>query len=147
MAAEKEVQIELKIPSEFGYEKIAMSTVATVAKEFGFKEDKVQDIITAVSEACINAIEHGNKLEIDKNVNVVFRVDQKSLTIDVLDEGVFKGFKVVHSPDLEDKLQLGSNKRGWGLFLIEKLVDDVKVLKQDDDASVLRMVIHFEHKK
>ena len=146
MAKGKNVQIELKIPSEFGYEKIAMSTVATIASEFGFNDDKVQDIKTAVSEACINAIEHGNKLQIDKNVIVMFKVDQEGLTIDVLDEGKSKGFKIFHSPDLEEKLKKGIEKRGWGLFLIETLVDDVEVVKDKDNASMLRMVIRFEQK-
>jgi serine/threonine-protein kinase RsbW len=146
MAKGKNVQIELKIPSEFGYEKIAMSTVATIAGEFGFTDDKIQDIKTAVSEACINAIEHGNKLQEDKNVVVMFKVNQEGLTIDVLDEGKSKGFKISHSPDLEEKLKKGIKKRGWGLFLIETLVDDVEVVKDKDNAPMLRMVIHFERK-
>ena len=144
---EKSISIELKIPSEFGYEKIAMSTVASIAGEFGFSEDKVEDIKTALSEACINAIEHGNELCEDKNVVVSFKVEEDALIIDVVDEGLSKGFKLVHSPELQDKLKDGIKKRGWGLFLIEKLVDDVTVVADDDNASLLRMVIKFEQKK
>ena len=143
----KRIMVELKIPSEFGYEKIAMSTVATIASEFGFNEEKVEDIKTAVSEACINAIEHGNQMLESKNVLVLFRVTKDGLIIDVQDEGRTKGFKLVHSPDLENKMAGASTKRGWGLFLIDKLVDDVKVIQDDDNASVLRMVIKLEQNK
>jgi serine/threonine-protein kinase RsbW len=143
----KSIGIELKIPSEFGYEKIAMSTVASVAGEFGFSDDKIQDIKTAVSEACINAIEHGNKLNQNKSVIVAFKVEKDGLIIDVIDEGESKGFKLVHSPSLDNKLEHGIKKRGWGLFLIEKLVDGVEVVKDDDHASLLRMIIQFEQKR
>ena len=140
------ISIELKIPSVFGYEKIAMSTVASIANEFGFSDDKIQDIKTALSEACINAIEHGNELLEDRNVIVVFKVDDSGLIIDVIDEGHSRGFNLGHSPTLGDKLTEGIEKRGWGLFLIENLVDDVELVKSDG-ASSLRMIIHFEQKR
>lgn len=140
------IRVELKIPSEFGYEKVAMSTVGTIATEFGFNDDKVEDIKTAVSEACINAIEHGNKLQVDKSVYVSFKVDTNGMVIDVADEGGSDAFVLTSAPDLEHKLQPGEKKRGWGLFIIEKLVDNVELLKQGDDTSVLRMIIHFEQK-
>lgn len=46
-----------------GVEKVAMSTAASVAGIMGFSADRVEDLKTAVAEACINAIEHGNKLD------------------------------------------------------------------------------------
>ncbi|MFC1855096.1 ATP-binding protein [Thermodesulfobacteriota bacterium] len=147
MQEEKSINIELKIPSEFGYEKIAMSTVASIAGEFGFSADKIEDIKTALSEACINAIEHGNQLSEDKNVIVAFRVAKDALIIDVIDEGMSKGFKVEHTPDIKEKLAGEIETRGWGLFLIERLVDDVKVVNETGDASQLRMIIKFEQKK
>ena len=52
--------VELKIPSELGYEKVAMAAAGSVAKKMGFTADRVDDLKTAVSEACINAIEHGH---------------------------------------------------------------------------------------
>ncbi len=146
MASENGIQIELKIPSEFGYEKVAMSTVAAIASEFGFDFEKVQDIKTAVSEACINAIEHGNKLQVDKNVVVTFKVSQEGLIIDVIDEGMSKGFQLLKTPDIEEKIS-SEKKRGWGLFLIKNLVDDVELLNDDNNASMLRMLIHFGQKK
>lgn len=54
-------KIELHIPSVLGFERVAMETAASVAKKIGFTEDRIEDLKTAVSEACLNAIEHGNK--------------------------------------------------------------------------------------
>lgn len=53
--------IELHIPSRLGYEKIAMNTAASTARMMGFSDERVEDLKTAVAEACINAMEHGNK--------------------------------------------------------------------------------------
>ena len=55
--------LELSIPSVLGSEKTAMEKAAMVAREMGFSEDRVQDLKTAVAEACIIAMEHGNKLD------------------------------------------------------------------------------------
>ena len=40
-----------------------MNTAASVARLMGFSDERVEDLKTAVAEACINAIEHGNKLD------------------------------------------------------------------------------------
>ena len=56
----KSTSVEVRLPSRLGYEKVAMSTAAAVAKLMGFKPERVEDLKTAVAEACINAIEHGN---------------------------------------------------------------------------------------
>ena len=63
MSKVKSTSVEVRLPSQLGYEKVAMSTAAAVAKLMGFREDRVEDLKTAVAEACINAIEHGNIIE------------------------------------------------------------------------------------
>ena len=52
--------VELKIPSEPGFEKVAMRLAAEVAERMGFSPERIDDLRTAVSEACLNAIRHGN---------------------------------------------------------------------------------------
>ena len=52
----KSTTVEVRLPSRMGYEKVAMSTAASVAKLMGFREDRIEDLKTAVAEACINAI-------------------------------------------------------------------------------------------
>ena len=67
--------IELRLPSRLGYEKVAMNTAASVARLMGFSEERVDDLKTAVAEACINAMEHGNKLDESLSVGVVLSMD------------------------------------------------------------------------
>ena len=52
--------IDLSIPSELGYERVVREAAASFAHRLGFATERVEDLKTAVSEACLNAIEHGN---------------------------------------------------------------------------------------
>src|SRR5262245_66626724 len=52
--------MELSFPSELGYEKVAREAVAAFARRLGCDRERVEDLKTALGEACINAIEHGN---------------------------------------------------------------------------------------
>ena len=48
----KSTSVEVRLPSQLGYEKVAMSTAAAVAKLMGFREDRVEDLKTAVQQPC-----------------------------------------------------------------------------------------------
>jgi serine/threonine-protein kinase RsbW len=53
-------KIELHVPSIMGFEKVAMGCAALVAKEMGLTEDRIEDLKTAVAEACLKT----GKLEV-----------------------------------------------------------------------------------
>jgi serine/threonine-protein kinase RsbW len=114
-------EIEILIPSELGYEKVAMASVATIAKKMGFPPDKIEDLKTALAEACTNAIEHGNSLDIRTQVSVVVRVKADRLKIKVIDEG--------HRPiptQIPER-DFRPDFRGLGLSLIQMLMDKVEI--------------------
>ena len=67
MSSEKRI-IHLHIPSELGYEKVAMGAARSVAQAMGFSGDRILDLQTAVAEACTNAMEHGNLLNAAQRV-------------------------------------------------------------------------------
>ena len=98
---DKENKIELHIPSVPGSEKIAMDHAAAVARRMGFSGDRIEDLKTAVAEACINAMEHGNKMDADTKVAVTLSVTEEKLQVDVRDAG--KGIGDVSSPDIDRK--------------------------------------------
>ena len=50
MSKLKSTSVEVRLPSQLGYEKVAMSTAAAVAKLMGFREDRVEDLNTAGGE-------------------------------------------------------------------------------------------------
>ena len=55
------VLAELSVPSEPGNERLAMERVAEVIKELGLSEQRLERLKTAVAEATMNAMEHGNR--------------------------------------------------------------------------------------
>src|ERR1700678_2804039 len=103
MSERKTTNVEVRLPSRMGFEKVAMSTAASVAKLMGFPEDRIEDLKTAVAEACINAIEHGNRLNEKLSVGVVLRADTDTLEVKVLDDG--KGIRTQPAkPDIDRKM-------------------------------------------
>ena len=136
-------KITVVIPSQLGYEKKAMEKAAQVARDMGFSEDRINDLKTAVAEACINAIEHGNILDDKTCIGITLKPGSSTLEVSISDDG--KGVPDVPSPSMEDKMD-GSDpsKRGWGVFLIKSLMDDVQFLSDQDGGNTVRMVIHLE---
>ena len=52
---------EFFVPSEPGNERRAMEVVADVIKDVGLEGQRLERLKTAVAEATMNAMEHGNK--------------------------------------------------------------------------------------
>ncbi len=53
----------------------------------GFTGERIEDLKTAVSEACLNAIEHGNKMDAGMKVGIILNVEEKNLQVTVQDAG------------------------------------------------------------
>jgi serine/threonine-protein kinase RsbW len=136
--------IELHLPNQLGWERAAMDLAASVARRMGFPPDRIEDIKTAVSEATTNAIEHGNHLDSDQRVLIVLAPEGQRLEIAVKDQSATP-FPVggPDTPRIEDKLAGLSNSRGWGMFLIKELVDEVEFTSSGSGNQV-RMVVHLK---
>lgn len=132
--------IELSLPSRLGFEKIAMNTAASVGRIMGFPEDRIEDLKTAIAEACINAIEHGNRLDETLCVGVTLSMTPDSLEVRVLDTGTGPRFPV-EVPDIDKKMQEEQKSRGMGMFLIQALVDEAEWVSSPSDGSYARLVI------
>ncbi|HEU5314556.1 MAG TPA: ATP-binding protein, partial [Chloroflexota bacterium] len=129
------------------WERAAMDLAASVARRMGFPPDRVDDIKTAVSEATTNAIEHGNKGATEQKVLVVLAPEGERLEIAVKDRSStpFPAASAA-SPRIEDKLAGLSNSRGWGMFLIKELVDEVE-FSSTGNGNQVRMVVHLRPPK
>jgi serine/threonine-protein kinase RsbW len=143
MTEVKRTTVEVRLPSRMGFEKVAMSTAASVAKLMGFREERIEDLKTAVAEACINAIEHGNRLNEGLSVGVVLNSSDDALEVKVLDDG--KGInKQPAKPDIDRKIHGEEGPRGMGMFLIQALVDEAEWVKGDNGfSSYVRLVIRL----
>ena len=78
---------ELQLPNTLGSEKIAMEKVTLVAKRMGFEDERIEDLKTAIAEACTNAMEHGNKFGRNSTVAIVLTANDNALKILVRDQG------------------------------------------------------------
>ena len=138
---EKSHFIEIRIPSELGYEKMAMKLAGAVAQKMGFASDRIEDLKTAVAEACLNAMEHGNQLDASTQVLVLLNIDDDRLAIDVKDEG--RG-----GAPPERFPEPGVNRktlRHMGIYIIRNLVDEAGFVEPDlGKGNQFRMVIHLQ---
>jgi len=111
----------------------ATQTAEVIAKHMGLSEEKSAEIGMALIEATINAFEHS---ESDSgNVEIHFVIQDDSLVIKVTDKG--KGFDPtkVKIPKIEEKLG-SDHKRGWGLQLVQELMDTVEFESSPEGTTV-----------
>ena len=135
-------KIELHIPSVMGFEKVAMECAGSVAKKMGFTQDRIEDLKTAVAEACLNAIEHGNKMDTSTKVGITLTVEESRLQVSVRDEG--KGIGRIPTPNIESKVEGEDKPRGWGIFLIKSLMNEVSFEASPEGGNIIRMIIYLE---
>ena len=137
-------EIELRLPSKLGYEKVAMDTASSLARRMGFDGDRVESLKTAVSEAVTNAIEHGNRLNEGLSVGVVLSSADDRLEVRVIDDG--KGLKnLPPKPNIDRKMHGEEDPRGMGMFLIQALVDEAEWVKGDNGkSSYVRLMIRLD---
>jgi len=128
-------EYEMVIPMGADTELIAAHTVEQIARRVNFGPEAINQIKTALVEACINATEHS--LSPDRKIYQRFRVDNDKLVITVASRGVVPA--KVASQNGEGVRQLeGQSRRGWGLKLIRTLMDEVE-FERVDDGTQLRM--------
>ena len=135
--------VEVNLPNVNGYERIAMECSASFAKIGGLVKERIEDLKTAVSEACLNAMEHGNKGRPEARVVVSMHLGDKNFRVSVKDEGD----GIPHIPlniDIRRKVERLEPPNGLGLFLIQQLVDRVDFNEKTDGGHVVKMVLKME---
>ena len=133
MSPKKSPRVELTLPIIPDMELAATKTAEVVAKHMELNEEKSAEISMAIIEATINAFEHS---ESDAgNVEIHFVIESDTLVIKVTDKG--KGFdpSKVKIPKIEEKLG-ADRKRGWGLKLIQELMDTVEYESTPEGTTV-----------
>jgi serine phosphatase RsbU (regulator of sigma subunit)/anti-sigma regulatory factor (Ser/Thr protein kinase) len=115
------------VPSEEGNERLVVDRVNEVIAGLGLTADRQRRLETAVAEAAMNAIEHGNQGLADRPVEVKVLASPESIVVQVRDQGGGREIEPPEAPDLEAKLAGEQPPRGWGLFLIENMVDRMQV--------------------
>ena len=140
----RRVLTDFTLPSEPGNERPAMEKVAEAVQELPLSEQRVERLKTAVAEATMNAMEHGNRYDPEVPVNIQVWLLKESLLVRIIDRGSGPlSSLAAKGPDLEAKLGDAQTPRGWGMFLIERMVDEVRVSGNPDHHTV-ELVMRLE---
>lgn len=126
-------EFELVIPVEDEAELIAARTAEQIARAADFDAESINQIKTAIIEACINAAEHGDSP--DRKIYQRFAIDEDKLIITVSNKG--KTFGWVNQQSTPSVAQPAKGTRGRGLQIIRALMDDVKFERTDDGARLV----------
>ncbi len=91
----------------------------------------------------MNAMEHGNKYQADVPVLLQVLRSDASVLVRISDQGDPAPADATEAPNLEAKLENRQTPRGWGLFLIRNMVDEMKVTN-DASGHTIELVMHLK---
>jgi anti-sigma regulatory factor (Ser/Thr protein kinase) len=131
------------VTSAAGNERQAMQRVADLVADSGLQPTQLDRLKTAVAEATMNAMEHGNQYDPDKPVEIEVWRSPGGLRVTISDEGSGPEQTGAAAPDLLAKLAGEQSPRGWGLFLIQNMVDDMQV-HQDADRHTVELTMYLD---
>ncbi|HEX8117020.1 MAG TPA: ATP-binding protein, partial [Pyrinomonadaceae bacterium] len=130
-------EFAIELPMSEDTELIAAHTVEQIARRMEFQPEAINQIKTALVEACINAAEHS--LSTERKIYNRFRVEGDKLVITVSSRGLAVPVTLPENGAADKNGGEGAKgRRGWGLKLIRTLMDDVE-FERVDDGTRLRM--------
>jgi serine phosphatase RsbU (regulator of sigma subunit)/anti-sigma regulatory factor (Ser/Thr protein kinase) len=129
---------EFEAPSVPGNERQAGEQVAQAVGELNLPGKRLARLETAVSEATMNAMEHGNQYRPELTVSIRVLVSDTALAVHITDHALGGGQLIPEpeTPDLDAKLAGMQTARGWGLFLIKNMVDDMRITTGENHHRV-----------
>ncbi|MBZ5589529.1 MAG: ATP-binding protein [Acidobacteriia bacterium] len=119
------VRLRLVLPQVARAELIAGDAVEKLGRRIAFPRDTLAEVKLAVVEACLNALEYGAG-EVEVELAAHPNAARPWLEVVVTDHGPGFDPSGVARPVLEAKLH-SKRKRGWGLELVRRLMDDVTI--------------------
>ena len=132
------------VPSKPGNERVALAQVAEAVAGAGLSPDRLDRLKTAVAEATMNAIEHGNDNRPEIPVDVEVTQTGGDIIVTISDQGGDQEpAGQAQEPDLLAKLAGAQSPRGWGLFLIRHMVDAMDVTSHGRRHTV-RLIMRAE---
>ncbi len=132
---DKSLKLLISIPPVEGIEDVPIAAVEVLACKMGFAPDQTQDIVQALTEACVNAIMYTNN---DADVEIVVYATHDQLSLEVRDRGSGFNPDEVPTPDFDLIQQIGGGSGGFGLHMIKALVDQVEI-DSSPNGTTIRM--------
>jgi serine phosphatase RsbU (regulator of sigma subunit)/anti-sigma regulatory factor (Ser/Thr protein kinase) len=133
---------EFEVPSEVGSERVPVERVVQAVAPLDLPGPRMEQLKTAVAETVMNAVEHGNKGRPELPVAIRVTASATDLEVAITDRGGDQPFPESADPDLDAKLAGEQGPRGWGLFLIRNMVDDLRI-SADQHHHTVHLVMHL----
>ena len=122
--------IKMEITANPEYVSIIRLTTSGIANKIGFCIDDIEDLKVAISEACTNAIKHS----LEDRFTIIYTMIENGLTIEIIDNGNGYDTSSINEPDIENL-----KESGMGLFIIEALMDEVKIESKEGNGTSIKM--------
>ena len=120
-----DVLADFRIASTPGNERAAIGRVIDAVAPLGLRARQLERLQTATAEATMNAIEHGNGNDPNLELRIVVATRDAQLVVRITDHGGGGPVPAAHHPNIAAKLAGRAPARGFGLFLIERMVDGI----------------------
>jgi serine/threonine-protein kinase RsbW len=111
-----------------------------LATDLSCEQKVIDELSTSVIEACTNAMEHGNHLQENEQVEIHFNLDDNSIQVTVLDNG--SGFDYVNWTPSEDLMR----ERGRGILIMREFTDSLDFDYIKDGRFRVRLSKNFNSK-
>lgn len=141
-----QVLAEFAIASAPGNETQAMAQVVTIVKDLQLPQLYLDRLKTAVAESTMNAIEHGNHNQPELPVDIQVLASNTRLVVRITNQSDGLPVPEPQIPDIEAKLAGLQTPRGWGLFLIKNLMDELHIIHTDQQHT-LELVMFLRDEK
>ncbi|HVA97568.1 MAG TPA: ATP-binding protein [Bacteroidia bacterium] len=96
--------------------------IEEVCEKFHITEEHYGNILIAITEAVNNAIQHGNKSNPNKSIEITLTAEKNKISFTIEDEG--NGFDYSNIPDPTNPENI-EKPNGRGVFLMRNLADKV----------------------
>lgn len=122
-----------EFPSDTARGREVQEQIVAGMESYGFSLRQVFGVRLALEEALVNAIKHGNKMDLEKKVRVDWQLSSEHIRVRIEDQGV--GFDVTAVPDPTDDENL-DKPGGRGIMLMRSFMS---LIEYNDRGNVLTM--------
>lgn len=121
-----ETMQELRFPSVPENIALVERLIDDLRSAGNFQEECYGDVLIAMTEAVNNAIVHGNKMDITKQVLVEYEIQENDLFFRIHDEGPGFDYENIPDPTAPENIE---KPNGRGVFLMRSLADECEFLE------------------
>jgi anti-sigma regulatory factor (Ser/Thr protein kinase) len=133
---DRRVLADFTLASAAGAEREAIRRLSDALASVGLPVARLERLKTATAEATMNAMEHGNSYDPTLDVRIVVLKSESEIAVRISDHGSSATIEPTETPDIDAKLEGLQSPRGWGLFLIKEMVDELRQTSEEGQHVV-----------